>query len=456
MKNGLFITVLALLFSASWAIAQQSNLQYFRPWDKQGINTFEPSKKADQPEYTGFKIRVGGSFTQQFQALNHENTADVAPVSATDSRDKNALWNMGTGFNLASANLNLDFQIEDGIRVALENYMSSRHHSEFWVKGGYVQIDKLPMFGSPQWYTDHVRVKIGHYEPNYGDQHFRRTDNGNAIYNPFVGNYIMDAFTTEIGGEAYVFAGDFMGMLGLTAGGINGDVTEPAEGLKRSPSVYLKLAYDKQMNEDFRLRVSGSLMNNSNTVRNTLFGGDRTGTRYYMAMASAIIRDRSSGQYINSSYANNAFNARYNPGFSNEIMTWQISPFIKFGGLEVFATYEQAKGQRFGRNADGSYDNETDNKTSVNQLSGELIYRFLQNENLYVAARYNQISGDDIEGVGNDASIDRLCFSAGWFVTKNMLLKAEYVQQNYKDWEKSSIYSDGKFDGFMVEAVIGF
>ncbi|MEZ4894742.1 MAG: hypothetical protein R2778_17230 [Saprospiraceae bacterium] len=51
-----------------------------------------------------------------------------------------------TGFNLAMANLNLDFQVADGIGFCLENYMSSRHHSEFWVKGGYIQIDKLPMF----------------------------------------------------------------------------------------------------------------------------------------------------------------------------------------------------------------------------------------------------------------------------------------------------------------------
>jgi hypothetical protein len=456
MKNNIFISILLLLFSTSWVLAQQANLQHFRPWDKEGINTFEPSKKAQQPEYTGFKIRVGGSFTQQFQALNHENNADPNPVSATDTRDRNALWDLGTGFNLATANLNLDFQIEDGIRVALENYMSSRHHSEFWVKGGYVQIDKLPMFGSPDWYTEHVRVKIGHFEPNYGDQHFRRTDNGNAIWNPFVGNYIMDAFTTEIGAEAYVFTGDFMGMVGMTGGGINGDVTEPADGLKRSPSLYLKLAYDKQINTDFRFRLSGSLVNNSNTVRNTLYGGDRTGSRYYMAMAPAIIRDRATGQYVNASYSNNAFNARFNPGFSNELMAWQVSPFIKFGGLELFATYEQAKGQSFSRNSDGSYDNKSDNKTTVNQIAADLTYRFLRNENLYVAARYNTVSGDDIEGTGNSASIDRLAFSAGWFVTKNMLLKAEYVQQKYNDWERSDINSEGKFDGFMVEAVIGF
>ena len=456
MKNGFFITVLALLFSASWVMAQQANLQYFRPWDKEGINVFEPSKKDAQPEYTGFKIRVGGSFTQQFQALNHENMADPNPVSATDMRDRNALWNLGTGFNLATANLNLDFQIEDGVRVALENYMSSRHHSEFWVKGGYVQFDKLPMFGSPEWFTNHVRVKIGHYQPNFGDQQFRRTDNGNAIFNPFVGNYIMDAFTTEIGGEAYVFAGDFMGMLGLTGGAINGDVTEPATGLKRSPSIYLKLAYDKQFTPDFRFRLSGSLMNNSNHVRNTLYGGDRTGSRYYMAMASAIVRDRSSGQYVNSSYSNNSFNARFNPGYSNKVMAIQINPFIQFGGLELFATYETASGQRFGRDANGDYDPDANDDTSVQQIAAEVVYRFLPNKNLYVATRFNQVSGDDIEGTGNDASIDRLSFSAGWFVTKNLLLRGEYVQQNYKDWESSSINHEGKFDGFMIEAIVGF
>ncbi|TNE49241.1 MAG: hypothetical protein EP344_18265 [Bacteroidetes bacterium] len=456
MKNGLFITVIALFFSASWALAQQASLQYYRPWDKEGINVFEPSKNAEQPEYTGFKIRVGGSFTQQFQSLTHENNADPAPVSATDTRDKNALWDMGPGFNLATANLNLDFQIEDGIRVALENYMSSRHHQEFWVKGGYVQIDKLPMFGSPDWYTDHVRVKIGHFQPNFGDQQFRRTDNGNAIWNPFVGNYIMDAFTTEIGGEAYVFAGDFMGMLGLTAGGINGGIDEPAAGLKRSPSIYLKLAYDKQINPDFRFRLSGSFLNNSNTLRNTIYGGDRTGSRYYMAMGPAIIRDRATGTYVNASYANAAFNARFNPGFTNKVMSFQVSPFIQFGGLELFATYERASGQAFGRNSAGDYDPDVKDDTSVQQIEAEVVYRFLASKNLYVAARYNQVSGDDIEGTGNSASIDRLAFSAGWFVTKNMLLKAEYVQQNYNDWEKSNINSEGKFNGFMVEAVIGF
>ena len=59
-----------------------------------------------------------------------------------------------------------------------------------------------------------VTVTVGHFEINYGDAHFRRSDNGNAIYNPFVGNYIMDAFTTEIGAEVYLEADGVIAMGG--------------------------------------------------------------------------------------------------------------------------------------------------------------------------------------------------------------------------------------------------
>ena len=57
-----------------------------------------------------------------------------------------------------------------------------------------------PLLKSIMKYTT---LRVGHFEINYGDAHFRRSDNGNSMYNPFVGNYILDAFTTEIGAEAY-------------------------------------------------------------------------------------------------------------------------------------------------------------------------------------------------------------------------------------------------------------
>jgi hypothetical protein len=37
-----------------------------------------------------------------------------------------------------------------------------------------------------------------------------------------------------------------------------------------------------------------------------------------------------------------------------------------------------------------------------------------------------------------------------------MLLKGEYVIQNYKDFAVTDYRNEGKFSGFVVEAVIGF
>lgn len=45
------------------------------------------------------------------------------------------------------------------------------------------------------------------------------------MFNPFTENLILDAFTTEIGGEAYIFPVDnLMLMVGMTSGFINGNI----------------------------------------------------------------------------------------------------------------------------------------------------------------------------------------------------------------------------------------
>ena len=433
-----------LMLTSMSLFAQQPDLQYYRPWDQDGINQFEPSKTAEQPEYTGFKIRIGGSFTQEFQALSHSNVD-------TSLAGVNKLYDLGPGFNLAMANMMLDFQIADGIRVCLENYMSSRHHSEFWVKGGYIQIDKLPMFNNPEWFEKYMRVKIGHFQPNYGDMQFRRNDGGNAIYNPFVENMIMDAFTTEIGGEVYVFPIDgFMGMVGITSGLINGNVADypdddplnpgELEPTKKNPSIILKLAYDDQVSDDFRVRLSASYYRNSSIQRNTLYAGDRTGSQYYLVMEPAI---SSTGAPTSASTAFTS--GRLNPGFTNEVSAFMINPFVKFKGLEVFGVIEMANGRTY---------REMDTR-SFNQYSGEVVYRFLKREQLFVGGRYITATGQ-LSGYTEDVNIDRLAFSAGWFPTPNLLLKGEYVKQNYNDFKGTDVRHEGEFNGFMVQAVVGF
>ena len=49
--------------------------------------------------------------------------------------------------------------------------MASHHHYETWVKGGYVQVDKVGFLKS-EWLDKvwkNLTLKAGHMEINYGD-----------------------------------------------------------------------------------------------------------------------------------------------------------------------------------------------------------------------------------------------------------------------------------------------
>jgi hypothetical protein len=436
-----------IVSSAASLMAQQPAINYWRPWDQNGVNVFETTKD-EVEEFEGTKVRIGGAFTQQYQSLSHTNNADEK-LNA-DGRNLNELYPLGPGFNLATANLNVDVQLGDGIRLALENYMSSRHHSEFWVKGGYIQFDKLPFLGNPQFFSDYITLKVGHMEVNYGDQHFRRTDNGNSFFNPFVGNTIMDAFATEIGGEAYFkHPSGIIAMFGMSAGLINGDVRDYGDPdnekgqYTKGPSIYGKLAFDKQLSDDFRLRLSASHYRNNNTIRNTLYAGDRTGSRFYLPMENVLA---SAGSQFTS--------GRFNPNFRNQISATMINALVKFGGIELFGTYEMSSGRA------GADDETTNPRRSFNQLSAELTYRFLSNEQLFVAGRYNTAFGTsdlkDANGDFIDVSINRIEAALGWYVTKNLLAKVAYVTQDYVDFPSSDIRAEGNFNGIMIEAAVGF
>ena len=86
------------------------------------------------------------------------------------SNDLNNLVDLGTNFNLPTANLNLDAQLIDGVRMHLKVYLSSQNHEESWVKGGHIQIDKLDFVkpGFMENIMHHTTITIGLDEFNYG------------------------------------------------------------------------------------------------------------------------------------------------------------------------------------------------------------------------------------------------------------------------------------------------
>jgi hypothetical protein len=403
-------------------------IQHMRPQDKRGINIFEPPKQTTVA-FNGFKLDFGAAFAQEFQALDHANTADARMVNGVN---QNQLMKIGSGFNNASANLYVNAQLAPGIRVALTSYLSSRHHNETWVKDGYLLIDGSPIDNALfNTLMDYLTVKAGHFEINYGDAHFRRADNGNGIYNPFVGNLILDAFTTEVGAEAYLRAKGFIGMAALTGGEIKGNILTPDD---RSPAYILKLGYDGQITPLVRVRLTGSHYQVDRSPANTLFGGDRAGSPYFFVLENTLATSTAQ-----------AFSGLINPGFKYKVSATQINPFVKIGGAEFFGVIENAKGRAATEQAEREW----------KQYAVDGVYRFGPNENLYVGARYNTANGK-LDGIANDVSVDRYQIAGGWFIAPTILLKGEYVSQKYHDFPRTDIRNGGKFNGFVFAGVVSF
>ncbi len=383
----------------------------------------------------------GPAIASDFQALKDRNSATPVIVGGNNT---NKLMPLTNGFNLPMANFNIDAQLADGIRMELTVYLATRHHQDTWVKGGYVQIDKLPFLKSS--FVDNIMkaftIKVGEYDVNYGDQHYRRTDGGNSIYNPFVENYIMDEFATELGGEIQFHPKSIpiIAVFGITDGALNPTVVRSttiysATGRTNRyyPAFIAKLGFDKQW-QDVRVRLTASVYENKSANQNTMFFGDRTGSHYFYVMENTAAT--SDG---------NAWSGRINPGFSEQVTTFMINPFIKLMGLELFGTYEMAYGRAI-----------TEKKTrEITQGAVDLVYRFPKKENFWIGGRFNVVTGAPAEYT-TSMTIYRGVGSVGWFVTKNIVAKLEYVYQQYNNYAATNILSGGRFNGVMLEGAISF
>ncbi len=469
MRTNLKQTVVAIALVVSGLLQAQQvsfgNMQNLIPRNQDGINQFDVKK--DNVEFKGISVELGGAFAIQFQAMNSFNDQKegtyVAPNGTAITNYR--LNNLENQFNLPTANMTFGAQLYDGVRVNLELYLAARHHNETWVRGGYIQIDKLDFIqkGFLADFMKYATIKIGQSENNYGDAHFRRSDNGSTLVNPFIEGNIMDAFITEVGAEVYYIRNGFVGMIGATNGKLNQNVTEfvattptaalPNPNTTVSPTILAKFGFDKQLNEDLRVRFTGSLAHNANMSSN-LWGSDRAGSHYYYVMSHAAYTYGTTAVTNNATtdLAANATTGRFSPGFGNWFTTFMFNPFVKYNGLEFFGTAEFASGGDKKGN---------DDARKVTQFAGDVLYRFGTNEKYYIGGKYNVVSGKLANADAKKVSIDRMEVAAGWFMTKNILAKLAYTTQNYNDYSQYSGTSlndlyGGKFNGLMFEAVITF
>lgn len=408
MKKGFLILVMVL--SAIFVNAQSFENMYKDTCQKKDV-----------------KVKVGGDFALQYQSLSQ--SADTALIP------------LGSGINLPTANFNIIAHMAPGVRLHLTTYLSSRHHEEAWVKGGYLSMNQFPFLKS-DFIKENMMFRVGMMEINYGDAHFRRSDNGHVIENPFVGNLVMDAFSTDPAVEIYFNKSDFFVMGAATSGTLKNQLVSYSSYTKsytthdmfKGLGFYGKIGYDKQVSEDLRLRVSLSAYSQKENYFGSLYYGDRTGSRYYLVMKpqtfSSSDVDWSSGHT----------SGRWSPGFLSKDNSMMANVFAKYKGLELFGTYESVK---------GTSAFSTTTELNFSQYAAELLYRFGGDEQYYVGGRYNHVQNDA------SMSVNRMQLSAGWFMTKNIMMKLEYVDQKYDNFI-SEYGANAGFNGLMFEATISF
>lgn len=460
MKKIYFLAVALTSMAAANAQVSFGNMQNQISRSKDGINVFDVQK--DDKEFKGMSVDLGGAFNMDFQAINSFNdqpTTFVAPSKITGYR----LMNTENNFVLPAADMTIGAQLFDGVRVNLDIYLASRHHNDTYARGGYLQIDKLDFIKKDFLanFMKYATIKIGQMENNFGDAHFRSSDNGSTLRNAFVGNNIMNAFSTEMGIEVYYKRNGWVSMLGATNGNLNQGTQEvvfttgPNTNTVVSPSILAKFGYDKQIDKDLRVRLTGSYYHNANLGNSNIYSSSRSGFGFWGVLNNNAYKNN--GVDVAASYNSTSTpEATFNPNFKNWATSIMINPFVKYKGLELFGTVELASG---GDKAG------VDAKRTADQYSGELIYRFGKTEQFYIGGKYNTVSGKLSNADAKKVTVDRLESSIGWFMTKNIVAKLDYVNQNYKDYTQfvgnvptgnANNFYGGQFKGLVFEAAISF
>lgn len=361
----------------------------------------------DTSKFENVKVKVGGEFALQLQALNHE-----APVELIDLKNN---------FNLPTANLNLSADLAPGIRSYINFYMSSRHHNNAWVEGGYLTIDRLPFLRAADPVMKYFTIKAGVMMPDYGDAHFYRSNNADVMANPFVGNWIMDAYTTNPGLEVMFRSQGFLAVVGTNNGRMN---YGGGNDLGKDLAFNWKVGYDYNISDNLRLRatLSGYHVGEGHSG-SYLWDGDRAGARYYSVMQTPDAE------------GDNFRSGRWSPGAGQSQMnSYMGNVFVQFHGLEVFGIYENMKGVLNG------------DDQNFTQTALQAIYRI---GSFYAGTRLNKVSDND------GSTVTRTNIGGGLYMIDNILVKLDYVVQKY-DGPVHGDINGGKFNGVVLEAAIVF
>ena len=396
------VILLSTVLCATLANAGKINQVFEAPKDTSSFEKVEFDFKAD--------------LTFNYQMLDQTYT----PTSGTAKE-------LQAGLILPTANLDIYAKVMSGFNVKLQTMLSSHHHNETYVKGGEATIDNLdfisPDFGAS--FMKYATIKIGVNDINFGDAHFMRTDNANVFKNPFVHNLAVESYMQAGFIEVLYRIPSYnsIAMIGATNGQVNPDDVVASSDSSPAPAIYAKVAYDKQLSDALRFRVSESLLHTDGNGNNSLYNGDKAGTVSREILGSD---DFGSGWKAMGSY--------------KDLTVSMTNAFVKYNNTELFALLELAES----------------NDREMTHYSIDLVQRFA-GDKFYIAGRYENATVS-VDGASADEELTQYQLAAGWFFSKNAMAKIEYINQERENLAVSGRHTaaPAEFDGVMLTAALTF
>jgi len=367
------------------------------------------------------------------QTLDQKNVFDTKGAKLPD---------LTSGMQTAFGDLGFlgKFGKNQEIEMYFDLYLASRNHpSTTYGDQGYLILHGVPenleslKFLKP--ILSKVDFKAGAFLIDYGDQLEHRSNNAIVQKNPLVGNFVIDPNLVSIGGEIMSKPGARYGWLAGVTNGTNTEDYSVGRGI-----AYNGKAWFYPMKP---LRVSGSIFNvnhsDSATSTATLFSGNRSGERYGAVLGGG----QAPGDIL--------------PGKGKRLLAYQGDVTFDSAALplKLYGHY-------------GMTEDRDTNGPAVGRPEECWKYyaaeaKFNLSSTLYAAARYSGAQAMKLNNIDSNGKVGRIQIGGGLWLTKNMLVKAEWVDQKYRGFATGDVVNNGvaawrnpEFKGIVSEVSFAF
>lgn len=331
---------------------------------------------ASGPVLAGNNIQMGVDAAARLQALESD------------------AGNEEPGFEEPRANLHINGDVADNVDFYTELLLNaSNSEGNVDLKQAYIS-SKLGL----------AELRAGAFEVNFGNQRLTRSDNGQVMNNPLVGNHLVDPLEVQAGVEASSRFGPVNGSVSLTNGhDVAADATNQDRGLAITAKAW------GQLHRTLNGAISYYQVDQSDvtgTANNSgLFGAQ---TPVYDGFASV---------------------ARPSMGSGEEVSAWQAD-------LEYQPVSRLGLAAYYGALEDDAANEEWD------YYNAQATYQFTPV--LHGAARYGVAEED---GVNNEYTKQQV--GLGYDFNENTVGKFEWVSQEQDN-------GSAEFDGFVTEVGVSF